>query len=198
MQQKNSRRTNAERTEATRKALLAAARELFVAKGYAATSTPEIADRAKVTRGALYHHFADKADLLRAVIEHEAMAVAEAIAANARGADTPLEALTRGADAYFAAMQLNGRAKLLLIEGPAALGGAEMDRIDQASGADELLKGLQMAADSGALRGVPLRPMAEILSAAFDKAALLIANGAKPKAYRQAARALLAALVSKR
>jgi AcrR family transcriptional regulator len=198
MQQEKSRRSNVQRTEATRTALLAAARDLFVSKGYAATGTPEIADRAEVTRGALYHHFADKADLLRALVEREARAVAEAIAADARGASTALEALTSGSDAYFAAMEVEGRAKLLLVEGPAVLGGDEMDRIDKESGADELLKGLQMAAEDGQLKRVPLRPLAVILSAAFDKAAMMIADGAKPEPYRQAARTLLAALVTKR
>jgi len=198
MQREKSRRSNVERTEATRTALLSAARELFVNKGYAATGTPEIADRAKVTRGALYHHFADKADLLRAMVEREAEAVADAIAANARGAGSALDTLMRGADAYFKAMQVEGRAKLLLVEGPAVLGGDEIDRIDQASGADELLKGLQAAADDGALKGVPLRPLAVVLSAAFDKAALMIADGAKAEPYRQAVRAILTGMVGRR
>lgn len=75
MQSKKTR-SNQERTEATRTALLSAARKLFVEKGYAATSTPEIAAAADITRGALYHHFADKQDLFRAILEDEARAVA--------------------------------------------------------------------------------------------------------------------------
>lgn len=70
-------------------------------------------------------------------------------------------------------MQVEGRARLLLVEGPAVLGGEEMDRIDQESGADELLKGLQMAAEGDALKRVPLRSLAVILSVGFDKAALV-------------------------
>ena len=69
-------RTNRERTEATRLALIDAARALFVSKGYGDTSTPEIAVAAGITRGALYHHFADKRDLFRQVLVREAETVA--------------------------------------------------------------------------------------------------------------------------
>ena len=61
--------SKAEQADATRTALLAAARELFTDRGYAATSTTEIVARAGVTRGALYHHFPAKHDLFRAVFD---------------------------------------------------------------------------------------------------------------------------------
>jgi len=193
MQEKTARRSNADRTQATRTALLAAARSLFVEKGYAETGTPEIVERAKVTRGALYHHFADKADVLKALVEQEAHAVADAIVLDTRGTKTPLEALMRGADAYFAAMQAPGRARLLLLEGPVVLGRETMDRIDRATGAAQLLEGLRAAGAGG--KSVPREALAELLSAAFDKAALMIAEGAPAEPYRRAARALLAGLL---
>jgi hypothetical protein len=61
-----------------------------------------------------------------------------------------------------------------------------------------LLKGLQAAAEEGALKGVPLKPLAAILSATFDKAALMIAQGAKAEPCRMAVRAILLGLVERR
>lgn len=92
-----TRRTNAERTRATRTALVTAARELFVDPGYAEASTPQIAAAAHVTRGALYHHYADKRDLFRAVVEAEAEAVAREIEARTSPVGSVHEAAAAGA-----------------------------------------------------------------------------------------------------
>src|ERR1044072_5309912 len=64
-----SSRTQAERSESTRGTLISAGRELFAQRGYAAVGTEEIVQRAGVTRGALYHHFDGKRELLEAVYE---------------------------------------------------------------------------------------------------------------------------------
>src|SRR3712207_1602380 len=63
------RRTQAERRAATRRALLDAARSVFAEKGYHGAAAEEIVRRAGLTRGALYHHFEDKKDLFRAVVD---------------------------------------------------------------------------------------------------------------------------------
>src|SRR4029078_5173875 len=62
-------RTQEQRSAGTRQALVAAGRRLWAARGYAEVGTPEIAAAAGVTRGAMYHQFADKADLFLAVVE---------------------------------------------------------------------------------------------------------------------------------
>lgn len=195
MKEKTARRSNRERTESTRAALIAAARALFVEKGYAETSTPEVVARAAVTRGALYHHFADKADLFRAVVAGEAHQVAEHIRQETGEIADDMDGLLKGADAFFAAMAAPGRARLLLLDGPAELGRAEMDRLDEQAGRAELREGLRlvMAAEVGEEE---LDALAELLAAAFDRAALAIADGRPATPYRAAIRRLLAALAS--
>src|SRR5579859_1901494 len=63
------RRTQAGRSAATRDALIAAARPLFAGQGFADVPTDAIVAAAGVTRGALYHQFADKTALFAAVLE---------------------------------------------------------------------------------------------------------------------------------
>ncbi|MBN8758661.1 MULTISPECIES: TetR/AcrR family transcriptional regulator [Variovorax] len=181
--------TNRERTESTQLALLEAARALFVSKGYGDTSTPEIALAAGITRGALYHHFADKRDLFRQVLAREAMAVAADIEAATPERLGPREALLEGSEAYLNAMTVPGRTRLLLVDGPAVLGMAEIMAIDDANAAHSLRQGLARA---GMGRGeVSVDALSQLLSAAFDRAALEIDAGADAKEVRAAMRWLV-------
>jgi AcrR family transcriptional regulator len=183
--------TNPERTEATRLALLDASHALFVGRGYAATSTPEICAAAGVTRGALYHHYADKRALFLAVLEREAIAVRDAIEAATPSAATPRQALLKGADAYLSAMAERGRTRLLLVDGPAVLGAAEVEAIDAALAGASLHAGLkaQLGRDNAFTAA-----LAALLSAAFDRAALDQAHG-DAAAARKAMRWLLERVV---
>lgn len=190
MSMSRGQRTNRERSEATRAALLGAARTLFIEKGYGGTSTPEVVAQAKVTRGALYHHFADKTALFRAVIEAEAQAVAAEIDGTTEDSTSPAEALTLGTKAYFRAMAAAGRARLLLIEGPAVLGPQDMARIDRTTGGEALRAGLDAALAHLRLSAPVLTALAHVLSAAFDRAALAIAQG-EPASPYEASIALL-------
>lgn len=195
MQDEKPRRTQAERRTETKRALLVAARKLIVEKGYAETGTPEIVKDAEVTRGALYHHFSDKADLMRALVRQEAVAVASEIDADTDTGQTPLEAFMAGAKAYFTAMSAPGRAKILLLEGPAVLGIEEMAALDRETGGATLLEGLRHAARHGAIENIELEPLADLLSSAFDRAALAIANGEDREAYEHATKMLLAGIL---
>lgn len=168
------RKTQAERRDETRTALLSAARQMFAEKGYADTGTPEIVARAGVTRGALYHHFADKKDLFRAVVEEEHRTLALGIegAADGETEPGPIKALIMGSEAFVAAMQEPGRRRIMLVDAPAVLGREVVDAIDARHGMDTLICGLRDAMDAGALRRLPIEPLAHLFGAMFDRAAL--------------------------
>ncbi|ARU04088.1 hypothetical protein CCO03_04830 [Comamonas serinivorans] len=189
-------RTNAERTQATRGALLTAARALFVQRGYADTSTPEIVAAAEVTRGALYHHFADKRALFLAVAQASAFEVAEAVAHASDGAPDAVQALNRGAQAYLQAMAEAGRARVLLVEAPAVLSAPELLALSDQAGAQALAQGLgELFGERGvAVPADELHALAQLLSAAFDRMALALARGEAVEPYAAAMQRLLAGL----
>jgi AcrR family transcriptional regulator len=188
------RRSNQARSEEMRERLLVVARQLFVTHGFADTSTPSIVEAAHVTRGALYHHFEDKKALFRAVLEREAQAVAQAIGAADRPGMAPLESLLAGAEAYLAAMAAEGRADLLLVQGPAVLGRKELGQIEAAHAEASLREGLAQCVAEGALADLPLEPLASLMSAMFERAALDIAAGGDPDQLLAAIRAVLLGL----
>lgn len=185
MQVKRTRFSNQERTEATRSALIAAARQLFVDKGYAETGTPEIVAAANVTRGALYHHFKDKADLFMAVARQAAEEVSDDISRRSRRQKSSLDSLIRGAEAYFAAMSEGGRSRLLLLDAPSVLSPAQMLELSDLAGANELRIGLESVLPPTGIK-IPLDELTAIVSSAFDRAALAIANGESERRYKAA------------
>lgn len=191
MQEKSTRRSNTARSKETRTALIKAARKLFIEIGYAETGTPQIVDAAQVTRGALYHHFADKRDLFRAVAIEEAQAVADRIDLEAISPLNQFDALMAGCEAYFSAMAAKGRTRLLLIDGPSVLGSQEMEQINAQTAGEKLHQGLIFALEAKKLPGSMLDPLTQMLSACFDEAALAIAQGKSAKDYQAAIRFLL-------
>lgn len=174
--------------------LIEAARAVFVKKGYAEASTPEIVRTAGATRGALYHHFEDKRALFRAVVEAEAQSVTAAIEAASTTVETQ-EALAEGSRAFFDAMSDAARAQLLLVDGPAVLGAVEMDQIDAGGGRQSLLVGLKAAHPDHDVE--TLSAMAVVLSAAFDRAALEVAQSrADPTVFESVLNRLMGAALA--
>ncbi|RUU02925.1 TetR/AcrR family transcriptional regulator [Mesorhizobium sp. USDA-HM6] len=185
------RRSNRDRTEATRADLIRAARRLFTDKSYAETGTPEIVVAAGVTRGALYHHFTDKQALFAAVVEQEAAAVAAEIERASPPSLSARDALIAGSGAYLEAMRAPGRARLLLLDGPAVLGRAAMDDIDNRHGNRSLREGLVAAMRARSMTKLPVEALTALLAAAFDRAALAIEAGASAADYRAVLIALM-------
>ncbi len=185
----------AQRGVATRTALIAAARELFVTKGYFATGTEEIVAKAKVgTRGALYHHFADKQALFRAVFE----AVEEDLLARATTGDVApnaWEQLVAGLQGFLTAALEPEVQRIILVDGPAVLGWNEWRELEARYGITIIEAALEVAMDQGTIRTQPRRELAHLILAAVDEAALLIAHSDNPEAARRNASVALAQLL---
>jgi AcrR family transcriptional regulator len=187
----------AARSEATRAKLIAAARELFAGHGYAAVGTERIVKRARVTRGALYHHFADKRDLFRAVHEELEAEGVERIAAALTGAATedPIEAMKVAVRAFLDEAVDPGRARITLIDAPSVLGWAEWREIDARHGLGLASAALEAAMDAGRIERQPVAPLAGILIAALGEAGIMVATATDPAAARAEVEAAVETLI---
>ena len=181
------RRTQAERSTATRAALVAAARPRFAARGYAAVSTPEIAQAAGVTRGAMYHQFADKAALFAAVAEAVEADVTQRLADEvvAAGHSNPLSALHGAVDAWLDACEEPEVRQVLLLDAPVVLGWEGFRDLAQHYGLGLTEQLLQAAIDAGQLPVLATRPLAHVLLGALQEAAFVVT--AEPPARAETA-----------
>ena len=176
--------TKAEQADATRAALSAAARELFTQRGYAATSTTEIVERAGVTRGALYHHFAAKDELFRAVFEQLEDEVTKHVAHEALTSTDPLEQLRRGTRAYLDACIDPAVQRVVLLDGPSVLGWETWQEIEQRYGYGLVVAGVEAAIAAGLIAAQPVEALAHALFGALTEAGMVVARAAEPRAAR--------------
>jgi len=165
--------------------LLAAGRALFGECGFAGTSREEIVEAAGVTRGALYHHFAGKEDLFRAVFEEIEHEMTEHLAKVALAAPDPLEALRVGCREFLDVAMAPAVQRIVLIDAPAVLGWATWREVEARYGLGLVTMGLQTAMEAGVLARQPLQPLAHMLLASLNEAALLVAGADDPKQTRR-------------
>jgi AcrR family transcriptional regulator len=174
---KPARTLKADQSEATRAALIGAARELFAARGYSAVPTEEIVRSAGVTRGALYHHFAGKQELFEAVYEAVESALVEQIAASAlAAAGDPLAALHAGAQAFLDACEDPAVQRIALLDAPSVLGWERWREIGLRYGFGLVQATVQAAMDAGLIERQPVEPLSHLLLGAIDEGAMLIAR----------------------
>lgn len=178
------RRTQAERRSATRAALLEAGRELFAARGFAGAGQEDIVERAGVTRGALAHHFGTKKGLFRAVVESLETQLAEHIATAAMRGDDPMAHLRLGCLAFLDAALDPAVRRIVLLDAPAVLGWQAWREIDTTYGLGLVSAALEHCMEAGLMTRRPVQPLAHILLAALNEAAMLVANADDPVATR--------------
>jgi AcrR family transcriptional regulator len=173
----------------TRQALVDAARTLFTAQGYAATGTEEIVAAARVTRGALYHHFHDKTDLFRAVMEQIAREVAERLIDAELAGPPAADAWEEVRDGLRAFLDLcvvtDDFQRIVLVEGPAVLGPEAWDELVARHGSNLLAQWLSRAVEQGRLAPVAIQPLTRLLIAMISESSLYIARADDRSAARQ-------------
>jgi AcrR family transcriptional regulator len=192
------KRTQAERSATTREALIRAARPLFAEHGYAAVGTEAIVRAAGVTRGAMYHQFADKVELFAAVFETvEAEVMAGLDAAVAAGAGDDLMATMKlGARAWLEACADPEAHRILLVDAPAVLGWERWREVGLRYGVGLVQSLLEQAVQMGVIADQPVVPLAHVLLGALDEAVLYVARAGDPDQARADVTAVLDRMLS--
>jgi AcrR family transcriptional regulator len=178
--------TQAERSEASRKAIVAAAVSLFGEKGFAATSIDAVAAAAGLAKGAVYHHFATKQALFDAVLQQASAALAVEIAAKVAESPDVLLMLARGTQAYFDACARPPYGQIILKDGPAVLGWARWRQIDEDHFGRAIPAALGAAMNQGLIAQAPIGPLSRLLMGAVTEAAAACAASADPAATGRA------------
>ncbi len=170
-----------EQSEFTRAALLKSARELFTEHGYADTATEDIAQRAGVTRGAIYYQFRDKSGLFRAVLEDLNLNIVKKVMSTIQSGQGGPEDLWdnrvhAGTEAYLDACLDPTVQRIALIEASAVLGWEEHRDLDEKSGLGLIRGTLQEVLEAGLIAPQPLEPLAHLVLGAITEAVMYIAR----------------------
>jgi AcrR family transcriptional regulator len=181
----NVKSRKAEQSEATRAALIAAARELFTERGYAGVATEEIVQRAGVTRGALYHHFKDKRALFRAVVEELEQESVERVASAALAQKDPWKVQITALNAYLDGCLDPAVQAIVLVDAPSVLGPEEWREIEAQYGLALVRTGLESIMEAGLIEQQPVEPLAHLMLGALAEAGLMIARSEDPQKARQ-------------
>ena len=189
--------TQSERRQATRAAILKAARRLFGERGFAATTIDDVAAAAHVAKGAVYHHFATKEALFEAVFDQVSQELLVEVDRAARNEKDALAAMAKGSQAYFDACARDTIGRIVLHDGPAVLGWERWREIDHRHFAGRFPAALERAMDDGLIARQPIEPLARLLLGAVTEVAIACSGRDVAKAgtdYARAFRALLDAL----
>jgi AcrR family transcriptional regulator len=181
-----ARRTQADRSAATRDALVAAGRRLFAETGFAEVSTDAIVAAAGVTRGALYHQFADKTALFDAVLDAVEADIARRLADDvaAAGISDPVDAMRHVLRTWLDICVEPEIHRIALIDGPSVVGWAHWREVCQRHVFGLAQAMLELGIEAGRIRPQPVRALAHVLMGASDEAALFVAESADPAQAR--------------
>jgi AcrR family transcriptional regulator len=179
------KRDRAARAESTRNALRRKARLRFAQKGYADASTDQIVRQAGVTKGALYHHFADKLGLFRAVVEDLERELTARIEVAAARHDEPWQRLQAMCRAYLDACLDADLQRILVLEAPVVLGWRAWCEIDRRHGLGAFAACLGDVIAAGLVPDQSVETVAQVLLGTLNTGARVIATAPDPAAARE-------------
>ncbi|MEM7411444.1 MAG: helix-turn-helix domain-containing protein [Myxococcota bacterium] len=186
--------TQAERRAETRSRLLQAAEEAFLARGYEAATTGAILEAAGVSRGGLYHHFANKREIFEAVFLAKSDAALDA-SQRVKPCDSPLESLVRACLAWLRAVRAPDVAKVLLEDGPSVLGWQRARELEGERSLRMMTRALEAAVMAGEIEVASIPVTARLLNASLAEAALAeLHDGVSRRATETSVRAWIEAL----
>jgi AcrR family transcriptional regulator len=183
-------RSRAEQKDATRARLLSVARRAFTQQGYDATSIGTVCRRARVTHGALYHHFPGKRELFEAVLAEVLNDLVRAIAAAVEGR-SGWDRLVAACDAYLDQCSDPTVIAVLLRDAPRVLPRERFAELDRSASEPLVVGLLEQAMREGVVRAAPVVLLSRLLGAAFAEAGTAIAESEAPADTRAAVRRLL-------
>jgi AcrR family transcriptional regulator len=175
---KVERKSQAERRAATRAVLMATARRLFAAHGFNGVSNDKIVQEAGVTRGALYHHFADKIALFSEIFEEIKAEIPVRIESSLSvlGPMDPIAKVREAVNTWLNICQEPEVYRITIIDAPAVLGLSRCNEVSNRYGMVLARMLLESAAESGRIRDLPHEPLAQVMLGALRECATYLAS----------------------
>jgi AcrR family transcriptional regulator len=155
--------------------------ELFTGRGYAATSLDEVAKRARVTKGALYHHFSGKQALFEAAFDAVESAVTARLAEIVVGPGDPWERAMNGIRHYIDVCLDPAYQRIVIHEAPVVMGWERWREAEDHFGFGLVRAGIQALIDGGEIEGLPVEVAARLLFGALTAGATVIAGAQDPE-----------------
>jgi AcrR family transcriptional regulator len=165
-----------EYSEATRQGLVDSARRLFAERGFSRTSTEEIVRAARVTKGALYHHFDGKNALFEAVMDAMEIDFQARVAAAYEGEGDAWEGTLRALDVFLDECADTDYGRVVFVEGPVALGWPRWRECEEKYGyrlTEALIRSLM---DTGHLDAAPLEATSTVAFGMLGHVGLALAE----------------------
>jgi AcrR family transcriptional regulator len=160
----------------TRDWIVTTANRLFAGHGYSSVSIEDVLTACRISRGALYHHFASKEALFEAVFEAMEIEIAERVLARSTTAQGAASALWTGCEAFLDLTSDSAVRQIVLIVAPSVLGWERWREIDARLGFGLLKASLAEVSRGGAFPSNLVDSFAHVVLASLMEVAMLVAR----------------------